>query len=100
MPDGRTKARELARRIASILDPAVRVRYLRHTIRQMEPGEVADVLTVAVHRTEARDGVHGALLLALCLALADESCAELRDAIALAAASQGQHETASLVSAG
>ncbi len=64
----------------------------------MDPGEVADLLTVAVHGTEARDRNHGVLLLGLCLALAGEGYDELREAVAFAAAAQGQHQTAALVS--
>ncbi len=90
-------ARRLIRRIGAVADPAVRVRYLRHEIGDMEPGTIADVLTIAVHGTEARDGDAGALLLALCLALADEASAETREAVIRVAIAQGQHTTAELL---
>lgn len=91
------RASELARRLQGLADPRLRVSYLRHTVAAMAPEELADLVTVAVHRTEARDGPHGALLLALCVALAD--ALPLREAAAQAAAARGQHETASLLSA-
>ncbi|MCZ7687183.1 MAG: hypothetical protein M5U28_53985 [Sandaracinaceae bacterium] len=96
--DARDKARALAHLVESITDPSVRVRYLRHVALAMDPAELADLVTVAAHGAEARDGAQGALLLALCLALADEEAAELREAIVHAALAGGQHATAALLS--
>jgi hypothetical protein len=90
-------ARRMARRIGAIADPKMRVRYLRHTIERMAPGAVADLVTVAAHGAEARDGAQGALLLALCLALAQEESAELRAGVVREALAQGQHDTAALL---
>lgn len=98
MSDARAKARELSARIGSFADPALRVRYLRYAVRQMNAEDIADLATVAVHGTEARDPAHAALLLSLCVALADDACAELRGSVALAAAAQGQLETSALFS--
>jgi hypothetical protein len=92
------RARTLAQRIATIADPSMRVRYMRHVLSALEPAAIAEILTVAVHGAEARDGAYGSLLLAACLALADESCGELREAVARDAALSGQHETAALLS--
>ncbi|MCA9609845.1 MAG: hypothetical protein KC619_29810 [Myxococcales bacterium] len=97
MPDAEQIAHRLVRRIVAVADPAIRVRYLRHEIAEMDPGTIADVLTIAVHGTEARDGDAGALLLALCLALADESSAETRERVVRIAIAQGQHATAELL---
>lgn len=90
------KAETLARRIAGIADPALRVRYLRHAFRTLPPRAIAELLTVAAHGAEARDGECGALLLAACLALADEG--ELREAVAREAIARGHLETAALLS--
>ena len=51
--DAHAKARSLARLVESLADPSMRVRYLRSSIEAMGPGEVADLLTVAVHGAEA-----------------------------------------------
>lgn len=91
-------ARLLAQRIVTIADPSVRVRYLRSEVREADPAEIADLLTVCVHGAESRDGDQSALLLALCVALADDEHSELRAAIARAAIEQGQHATAALLS--
>ena len=79
--DAEQRARALAKRITAIADPAVRVKYLAHEIQRMGPGDVASLVTLAMHGAEARDGDAGALLLALCLALAREECAELRERV-------------------
>ncbi|MCB9591860.1 MAG: hypothetical protein H6719_03915 [Sandaracinaceae bacterium] len=75
----------------------MRVRYLRHEISEMDPGTLANVITIVVHGTEARDGDAGALLLALCLALADEESAAVREAVIRVAVAQGHHATAELL---
>lgn len=97
MADAHRTARELALLFEGVADPSVRVGYVRHTVSAMEPSDVADLVTVAVHRAEARDAAYGALLLALSVALAD--ALELREAVARAAAARGQNETAALLSA-
>ncbi len=94
------KAHALAQRIESIADPSIRVRYLRSVIEAMSPADVADLVTFAVHGAEARDGTQGALLLALCLAMAAEECAPLRDEVVRAALERGQLATAALLSPG
>jgi len=97
MADAHERARRLARRIVAFVDPQMRVSYLQQTIAEMEPGEVADILMVAMYGAEARDGDSGALLLALCLALAQEAAEGLRHAIVHEARARGQHETAALL---
>ncbi|HJL14784.1 MAG TPA: hypothetical protein RMH99_03960 [Sandaracinaceae bacterium LLY-WYZ-13_1] len=97
MSDPHRLARRMAKRVEAIADPAMRVKYLQHTLARMSPGTIADLVTVAVHGAEARDGSQGALLLALCLALAQEDSAELRAAVVREALTQGQHDTASLL---
>lgn len=97
MADAEQTARALAKRITSIADPAVRVKYLAHEIQRMGPGDIANLVTLAMHGAEARDGDAGALLLALCLALARDECVELRERVVRSAAAAGQNDTASLL---
>jgi hypothetical protein len=97
MAEVHEQARRMARRIGAIADPKMRVRYLRHTLERMAPGAIADLVTVAVHGAEARDGLQGPLLLALCLALAQEESATLRGEVVREALAQGQHDTAALL---
>jgi len=97
MADPHERARRLARRIVAFADPELRVRYLQHTLRQMDSRDIADVLTVAMHGAEARDGDSGALLLALCLALAQEGAEELREAVVREARAGGRYDTAALL---
>jgi hypothetical protein len=97
MADARAIAMRLARRIASILDPKMRVRYLRHQLETMDPATIAGIVSVAAHGAEARDGDQGALLLALCLALAQEECAWIRESVVREAIASGHHDTAALL---
>ena len=96
MPDASETARRLIQRISSIRDPAVRVRYLEHWLSSMPPAEIADLVTVAVHGTEAREADAGTLLLTLCLALAQPRSVALRAAVAQVALAQEQLQTAQL----
>lgn len=98
MPDARALCGALAHRIRGIADPAMRVSYLAHQIRSLDPSRVADVVTLAMHGAEARDGDLGALLLGMCLALAQEQLAAVREAVVHEALRQGQHDTAALLS--
>ncbi len=97
MLDARGFAAALARRIRGLRDPALRVRYLEGVIHRLDPGRLADVLTVTMHGAEARDGDLGALLLGLCLALAQDGMEELRGRTAREAAARGQADTALLL---
>ncbi len=94
MDDTDRVTERLIRRVLAISDPKMRVGYLRHRLLSMAPGKIADLVTLAMHRTEARDGDAGALLLALCLALAHRECAAIREAVVRSAIAQGQHQTA------
>ncbi len=87
----------LAHRIGCIADPELRVRYLRKLLQAMPPADVSDLLTVCVHATERRDPGHAALLLASCVALADEACASTRAEVAAAARERGQQVTAAMM---
>ena len=82
MPSAEEQTELLARRIQGILDAQMRTAYLRHTLLSMEPHDVADVLSVARAFAEARQPRHAALLSCLSLALAHETCRELRYRVA------------------
>lgn len=71
----------LAKTVIGIADHAMRAAYVRHTLLGMRPEQVADCFVVAMSSTEARRPAHGELLQAISLALADESCDGLRDAV-------------------
>jgi hypothetical protein len=71
----------LARSLVAIADQGVRAAYLRHTLLTKRPEEVADLFTVAMTTAEGRIRGHTVLLQAMSLALADESCNRLREAV-------------------
>jgi hypothetical protein len=71
----------LARSLAAIADRAIRVAYVRQTLRSRRPDEAADLFTVAMASAEGRRAAHIELLQALSLALADETCDGVREAV-------------------
>jgi hypothetical protein len=71
----------LARSVSSMADPALRVSYVRHTLLARRPEQVADLFTVAMSGAESRHPLHVGLLQAISLALADETCDGLREAV-------------------
>jgi len=71
----------LARSLVAIADQGVRATYLRHTLLNKRPDEVADLFTVAMTTAEGRIAGHTLLLQAMSLALADEACNGLREAV-------------------
>ncbi|MDD9944998.1 MAG: hypothetical protein OXU20_28405 [Myxococcales bacterium] len=75
------RARQLARRIRKVRDMAVRAGYLRKMLREMPSERVAEVFVLAVHGAESRDPDHTDLLQCISLALADDACAPLREAV-------------------
>ena len=70
----------LLRVVSSMPDQALRAAYLRHTLLSRRPEEVADLFTAAMTTAESRRPDHTALLQAMSLALADDSCGGLREA--------------------
>lgn len=90
-------ARGLARRLAGISDPEMRVRYLASTLRDLPMGRIADVLTLAVSGAETRDPELSPLMLNLCLALASPELERQRGSLVRVALEQGQHDTANLL---
>ena len=71
----------LARSLVSIADQGIRAAYLRHTLLNKRPEEVADLFTVAMTSAEDRMPGHTLLLQAMSLALADDACKGLRAAV-------------------
>lgn len=80
----------LARKVVAIADHAMRATYVRHTLLGMPPEQVADCFMVAMSSAEARRPAHGELLQAISLALADESCDGLREAMCGLLQARGQ----------
>lgn len=81
MPSAQAEFDALARSVVSIADQALRASYVRHTLLNMRPEQVADLFTVAMARAEGRRPSHTEVLQALSLALADELCDALREAV-------------------
>src|SRR5687768_4664775 len=86
--DGQVDA--LAKTVVAIADHAMRATYVRHTLMSMRPEQVADCFVVAMSSAEARRPAHCALLHAISLALADESCDGLRDVVGGLLQSRGE----------
>lgn len=82
MPSAEERTELLARRILGILDAQMRTAYVRHTVLSMDPHEVADLLIIARAYADARQHRYDALLSCLSLALAHESCRDLRLVVA------------------
>ena len=92
MPSAEEQTELLARRITRILDGAMRTAYVRHTLLTIGASETAELLIVAHANAEARSPLHSSLLACLWMALADETCAELR--LQVASVLDAQHQPA------
>ncbi len=71
----------LTRSVGSIGDQILRVSYVRHTLLTKRPDQVADLFTVAMSSAETHRPVHIGVLQTISLALADEQCNALREAV-------------------
>lgn len=71
----------LARSVISLADQGLRVSYVRHMLLARRPEQVADLFTVAMAGAEGRQPSHVVLLQAFSLALADDACDGLREAV-------------------
>ncbi len=89
-----TDVDSLAKTAGSIADHAMRSAYVRHTLLSMEVEQVADLLTLVMAGAEARRAGHGELLQSISLALASDSCDEVRLAVASLLAARQQVELA------
>jgi hypothetical protein len=92
-------AAALARRIASVPDIAIRVRYLRHMLATGEPGLLVNVVAVALAKAEGKHRTFGDLMLAITLA-AYELTAERRHTLAQAAEQNGHVTVARVLAPG
>jgi hypothetical protein len=97
MSSASESADRLARRAAKIYDSSVRVAYIRHSLQQMDVVQVADLITVAKANAETRNFLYSKLLLYISLALADDSCDQLRHAVAMLLDSRDQHDLSKLL---
>jgi hypothetical protein len=71
----------LARSVHSLADCGLRATYLRHMLLARPADQVADLFTVAMLSAESRQPLHTEILQAMSLALADDACASLREAV-------------------
>lgn len=97
VPTADERAASLLGRLKGILDPDVRVTYLRHELGQLQPVELADFFTVVVSGAEAHEVGYADLLLASSVALSAPTLDELRVAAAQTAEQRGQCDVASLL---
>jgi len=72
---------QLTRRLKAIADTAMRSAYLRFTLLNMSPIDVADLFVVAHAHAEAKHPRHQTLLSLLSMAMAHESCLALRQSV-------------------
>lgn len=72
----------LAHLLQAMLDPVVRVAYLRSQLSSMTAGDIADFIIVATAAAEAKHAEHADLVLSLSLALADDESSDLRHQVA------------------
>jgi hypothetical protein len=71
----------LASAVVALADHAMRASYVRQSLLGKCPEVVADLFTVAMSSAETRTRPHTELLQAISLALADETCDGLREAV-------------------
>lgn len=69
---------QLAQRLQAMLDPAIRVAYVRSHLLAMTAADIAEVVIVVTAAAEARQPEHSDLLLAVSLALAGDESLDLR----------------------
>jgi hypothetical protein len=81
MASAQTDLEALSRSVSSIADDALRASFVRHTLLAKPPEQVADLFTVAMSLAESREPAPKRLLQAISLALADEACDQLREAV-------------------
>jgi hypothetical protein len=88
---------KLAKRVAALKDTAMKVAYVRHTLQKMDVALVADLLTVTQASAESNDPAHRQLMLSISMALSDESCEKLRNAVADVLDTRDQGELAHML---
>lgn len=100
MTDASERAESLARRVAAVRDPELRVAYLRHELSRLAPDALADLLLVLATRAETRDKPHLEMLLATALALEGPEQEPLRRAALAVAAERGHTDVVDLLGDG
>jgi DNA-binding NtrC family response regulator len=90
MPWAEEQTDQLARRLKGIADAGMRSAYLRFTLLNMTAVDVADLFVVAHAYAEAKHPRHQNLLAALSMAMAHESCVQLRQAVSAVLRSREQ----------
>jgi hypothetical protein len=81
MPSAEAEFEALSRSVSTLADHSMRVTFVRHTLLAKRPDQVADLFTVAMMGAEGRQPTHTRLLQAMSLALADDACNGLREAV-------------------
>ncbi|MFW5920330.1 MAG: hypothetical protein ACOCUS_00720 [Polyangiales bacterium] len=97
MSSSTDRASLLARRVRRLSDPQMRVAYVRHELAQLQPADVADLITVIAGGAKARDEAAATLMLTISIALADPQAQALRRRVVAAAARRGLHDVARLL---
>jgi len=97
VPTAEEQAAALAGRVRGIVDPEVRVSYLRHELGQLAPLELADFVTVVLSGAEARASGYADLLLSSSVALGAPTLDALRLAAARVADQRGQRDVAAFL---
>ena len=90
------EAERLARRMAALRDPAMRITYLRYLAAELEVERLTDVIAIVLARCAGREPPFTELMLGLSVALADPMMEERRGQLAACAADRGLDEVARL----
>jgi hypothetical protein len=94
------EAARLARRVATVKDPQLRVAYVRSLLLEAAAPEVFALIVEVAGRAAVGDPAHRDLWLAMAVALADPACRALRAGAADRARGLGDVELATLLEAG
>jgi len=93
------EAAMLARRVASLRDPQMRVAYVRATLRDTTAPRVFDLVLDVASRAEVGDDEHRDLWLVMAVALTDPQCQAIRAETAQLARDRALHHVAILLEA-
>ncbi len=99
MPGLDDEAARLARRVATVRDPQLRIGYVRSVLLEASAPDVFALIVEVAGRAAVGDPPHRDLWLAMAVALADPACRELRAGAAARARELGDLELATLLDA-
>ncbi len=99
MPGLDDEAARLARRVATVRDPQLRVGYVRAVLLEAAAPDVFALIVEVAGRAAVGDPPHRDLWLAMAVALADPACRDLRAGAAARARALGDLELATLLDA-